>query len=113
MTLTCDLISRIIVSVAYLLHYLRKESKILCVDASWDDRVSSAILGSLLTLTSDLVSRIIVSVAYLLHFLSLESQIQCVFASWIVPHNALYQTCTSCSARLNKRTSRALDKDYL
>ena len=83
------------------------------MDASLDDRVSSTILGSLLTLTSDLVSRIIVSVTYLLHFLSKEFQIQCVYASWIVPHNAIYQDCTNCSAPLEKGISRALDKNYL
>ena len=35
-TLTSDLVLRIIVSRAYLLYYLRKESQIWCVDASWD-----------------------------------------------------------------------------
>ena len=82
------------------------------MDASLDDRVSSTILGSLLTLTSDLVSRIIV-LAYLQHFLSKKSQIRCVYASWIVPYNALYQNGTNCSARVNIRTSKALDKNYL
>ena len=46
-TLTCDLISSTVVSVAYLLHYLRKESQIWCVGASWDGRVSCIISGSL------------------------------------------------------------------
>ena len=45
-TLTSDLVFRIIVSRAYLLYYLRLESQILCVDASWDDEVSRIIIGS-------------------------------------------------------------------
>ena len=46
-TLTSDLVFRIIVSGAYLLYYLRYESQIWCVDASWDDKVSRTIIGSL------------------------------------------------------------------
>ena len=46
-TLTSDLVFRIIVSGAYLLYYLRWESQIWCVDASWDDKVSHTIIGSL------------------------------------------------------------------
>ena len=47
LTLTSDLVFRIIVSRAYRLYYLRKESQIWCVDASWDDEVSHTIIGSL------------------------------------------------------------------
>ena len=43
-TLTSDLVFRIIMSRAYLLYYLRKESQIRCVDASWDDEVSLTII---------------------------------------------------------------------
>ena len=46
-TLTSDLVFRIIVSGAYLLYYLRLESQIWCVDASWDDKVSHTINWSL------------------------------------------------------------------
>ena len=46
-TLTSDLVFRIIVSGAYLLYYLRKESQIWCVVASWDEEVSRTIIGSL------------------------------------------------------------------
>ena len=46
-TLTSDLAFRIIVSGAYLLYYLRWESQIWRVDASWDDEVSRTIIGSL------------------------------------------------------------------
>ena len=46
-TLTSDLVIRIIVSGAYLLYYLRLESQIWCVDASWDDKVSHTITRSL------------------------------------------------------------------
>ena len=46
-TLTSDLVFRIIVSGAYLLYYLRQESQIWCVDASWDDEVSGTIIGSM------------------------------------------------------------------
>ena len=46
-TLTSDLVFRIIVSGAYLLYYLRWESQIWCVDASWDDEVSRTKIGSL------------------------------------------------------------------
>ena len=45
--LTSDLVSKIIVSWAYLLYHLRLESKILCVDAFWDNGMSHIILGSL------------------------------------------------------------------
>ena len=47
LTLTSDLVFRIIVSGAYLLYYLRLESQIWCVDASWNDKVSRTIIGSL------------------------------------------------------------------
>ena len=47
LTLTSDLVFRIIVSGAYLLYYLRWESQIWCVDAYWDDKVSRIIIGSL------------------------------------------------------------------
>ena len=57
-TLTSDLVFRIIMSRAYLLSYLRWGSQIWCVDASWEDEVSHTIIKSLtLNLTSDLVSR--------------------------------------------------------
>ena len=46
-TLTSDLVSRKIVSIAYLLYYFREESQIWCVDASWDVEVSRTIIGSL------------------------------------------------------------------
>ena len=38
---------RIIMSRAYLLYYLRYESQICCVDASWDEEVSLTIIKSL------------------------------------------------------------------
>ena len=44
-TLTSDLVFRIIMSRAYLLYYLR--SQILYVDAFWDDKVSHNITKSL------------------------------------------------------------------
>ena len=47
LTLTSDLVFRIIVSGAYLLYYLRKEFQIWCVDASWDEEVYNTIIGSL------------------------------------------------------------------
>ena len=46
-TLTSDLVFRIIMSRAYLLYYLRKESLIWCVDTSWDKEVSGTIFESL------------------------------------------------------------------
>ena len=47
LTLTSDLVFRIIVSRAYLLYYLRQEFQIWCVDVSWDDEVSRTVIGSL------------------------------------------------------------------
>ena len=47
LTLTSDLVFRIIVSEAYLLYHLMYESQIWCVDASWDGKVSRTINGSL------------------------------------------------------------------
>ena len=43
-TLTFDLVSRIIVSGAYLLYYLRNESQIWLVVSSWDGGVVQSIL---------------------------------------------------------------------
>ena len=64
-----DLVFRIFVSRAYILYYFRYESQIWFVHASWDDKVSRNIHGSL-TLTSELVSRIgIESDPYLLYSL--------------------------------------------
>ena len=45
LTLTSDIVSRIIRFEANLLHYLRLESQIWCVDAPWDGGVSSTIFG--------------------------------------------------------------------
>ena len=42
-TLTSGLVFLIVVSGAYLLYYFREESKIWCVDASWDGGVSCTI----------------------------------------------------------------------
>ena len=46
-TLTSDLVFRIIVSGAYILYNLRTEFQIWCVDASWDDKVSRTMIASL------------------------------------------------------------------
>ena len=42
-----DLISRIILSVAYLIYYLREESKVFCMDTSLDADVLHTIFRSL------------------------------------------------------------------
>ena len=68
LTLTSDLVLRIIVSGAYLLYSLSSGFQIWCVDASWDSGVSCTILGHC-DLDLDLVFRIIVSRAYLLYYL--------------------------------------------
>ena len=47
LNLTYDLVFRIIMSGEYLLYYLRYESQIWCVNASWDGEVSRTIIGSL------------------------------------------------------------------
>ena len=47
MTLTSDLVLRIIVSRAYVLYSLSEEFQIWCVDASLDSGVSCTIFGSL------------------------------------------------------------------
>ena len=46
LALTSDLVFRIIVSGAYSLYNLRKESQFLGVDTPWDDKVSHIIFGS-------------------------------------------------------------------
>ena len=43
-TLTSDLVFRIIEFGVFLLHYLSSESQIWCVVASWDGRVSCIII---------------------------------------------------------------------
>ena len=69
-TLTSDLVLSIVVSRAYLLHFLRKEFQIWCVDASCDDKVYHNWVNVTLNLTSTLVSRnCIESGAYLLYAL--------------------------------------------
>ena len=45
MILTCDLVSRKIVSGAYSLYHLNNESQIWCVDFSWGGGVVHTILG--------------------------------------------------------------------
>ena len=50
-TLTSDLVFRIIVSGVYLLYYLSWESHIWCLVASWDGRVSCTKLWVTVTLT--------------------------------------------------------------
>ena len=45
LTLTSDLVCRIIMSRTYLLYYLRWESQICCMDTSLDADVSHTILG--------------------------------------------------------------------
>ena len=47
MTLTADLVLRIIVSGAYLLYSLSEEFQIWSVDTSWDSGVLCTIFGSL------------------------------------------------------------------
>ena len=67
----CDLnlISRIILSGAYFIYYMREESQICFTDTSLDADVSHTFLGHSFFFTYDLVSRIIVSGAYLLYYL--------------------------------------------
>ena len=62
-----DFVSRIIVSGACFLYYLRKESQIWCMDASLEGYVAYQFLVTE-SLTYDLVSRIIVSGAYHLYY---------------------------------------------
>ena len=65
-TLTSGLVSRIIMSGAYLVYYLRLESQIWCVDASWDNEVGNCNFDPTYFLKSAL---------YLVH-------IGCVDVSW-------------------------------
>ena len=68
MTLTSDLVLRIIVSRAYLLDSLSEEFQIWYVDASWDSEESRPFLGHCdLNLCPSF--RIIMSRAYLLYYL--------------------------------------------
>ena len=70
LTLTSELFCRIIVSRTYLIYYLRWESQIWCLDASWDDGVSCTVrVTVMLNLTFHLVFRIIISGAYLFYYL--------------------------------------------
>ena len=85
LTLTPDLVFRIILSIAYLLYYLRSRFRVRSIspiffEVGIPNLVCGYILGwrsvayhfrvtLTLTLTSDLVFRIIVSGAYLLYYL--------------------------------------------
>ena len=110
-TLTAVLVLIIIVSGAYILYYLKQESQIRCVDASWDSEVSYTIFrivmfgaffsilfelgipnlvcGCILWWQSvmyqfcdlDLISTITVSGAYLIYYLREEFQICCIDTS--------------------------------
>ena len=66
-TVTSDLVLRIIVSRAHLLHSLRQELQIWFVDASRDGGVLRTDFWVTVALISDLVFRIIMSRAYLLY----------------------------------------------
>ena len=69
MSFTYDKVSRIIVSGAYLLYHLMKESQIWCVDSSWDGGVMHTILGHFdLNIDFWPHSWFIVSGAYLLYY---------------------------------------------
>ena len=61
-------ISRIILSGAYFMYYLREESQICYMDTSLDADVSHTILRSLWSWLMTPVSRIIMSGAYLLYY---------------------------------------------
>ena len=72
MPLNSDLVSRLFVSRAYLRsYYLRWESQVWSVGASWNGGVSHTIFRVIMTfnLTSDLISRIIMSEAYIIYYL--------------------------------------------
>ena len=72
--MTYDLVSRIIVSGAYCLYYLSKESQICCVDISWFSWCIPFWVILTLTLTSDLISRFFLSGAYLLYYPPTKSE---------------------------------------
>ena len=65
-TLTSNIVLRIIVSGTYLIYYLSLELQIWCLVASWDGSVMYFVLGHC---DLDIFSRIIVSGAYLLYYL--------------------------------------------
>ena len=67
MILTFDLVSRIIVSGAYLLYYLMWEFQIWCVELFWDGGMVHTILGHFY-FDFCLISRFFVSGAYLLYY---------------------------------------------
>ena len=102
LTLTYVLVSRIIMSEAYLLHSLRYESQIWCVDASLGWQSVPYQFWVTVILTSDLVFRIIASRAYLLYYLRQESQIWCVDAFWNggVPYVYYFQVTVTLTSDL-------------
>ena len=94
-TLTSDLVLRIIVFGTYLSYSLRSEFQILCVYVSWDGEVSLNIFWVTVTLTPDLVLIIIVSGAYLILFeIGIPILVcECIFGLWSVLYH-LWVTVT-------------------
>ena len=81
MTLTSDLVLRIIVYGAYLIFFEVGIPNLVC-ECIMGWRSVTYHFQVTVTLTSDLVFRIIMVGAYLLHYLRYESQTRCVDASW-------------------------------
>ena len=80
-TLTSELVSRIIEFRAYLIFFEVGIPNLMCICILGWGSVTYHFWVTL-TLTSDLVLIIIVSGAYLLYYLRYETQFLCVNASW-------------------------------
>ena len=87
MILTNDLVSRLIVSGAYLLYYLMQESKIWCVDSSWDGGVVHSITFTL-TLTSGRISRFFVSEHYIINITANFPRMLLMLAQFLWGHSS-------------------------
>ena len=90
MTLTSDLVFRIIMSGAYLLYYLRWGSQIWCVDASWDGRVCRVPLTGHCDLKLELLPRFennyICSISLILFEVGIPNLVcECILELRIVP----------------------------
>ena len=99
LTLTSDLVLRIILSRVYLLYSLRQEFQIWCVYASWICGVSHTIfvVTVTLTMTSDLVLIIILSGVYLILFeIGIPNLVcGCILGWWSVLFHLLVTDLTS------------------
>ena len=108
-TLTSDLVLIIIVSGAYLLYYLRRESQIWCVNASWDGWVSCTIFGHCdLDLWPSFNNNCVRSIFLLLFEIGIPNLVcECILGWWSVLYHLQVTVTLTSGLVFRKIMSRA------